>query len=373
MKKLVLLFVLFAVFAINAQELALANKDGKFGYITKTGEWHIQPKFKVAKSFSGDFAIALEGKKVGFINRKGEWVIQPTYDKAKDFDSGNAVVLKDKRWFYINTKGEEVLTGVTTDKIYDFKDGIAFIKQGDKIGLIDASGTVVTAPRFPKIKKFQNGYAKVFENEKWGLIDTKGNYFVKPEYSGISNVFNGNVVAKKGELHGVLVSGKFKVVSGAQKIWDFSKNSSITYAKKDDKIGFIDVKGNWIIEPVYDKVRGFKNGLAPVCKDKKWGYVNEAGEVVIPLEYRDAEVFSNDGLAPVKSVKLWGFVNRKGEQVIEQKYVITTGGMSLFKKNVEKGFINGLARVKYKKKWGFINTKGELLSNTWFVNLEDFK
>jgi len=53
--------------------------------------------------------------------------------------------------------------------------------------------------------------------------------------------------------------------------------------------------------------------------------------------------------------------------------VITTGGMSLFKKNVEKGFINGLARVKYKKKWGFINTKGELLNNTWFVNLEDFK
>jgi len=290
MKKLVLLLVLFAVFTVNAQELALANKDGKFGYVTKTGEWHIQPKFKSAKSFSGDFAIAIEGKKVGFINRKGEWVIEPTYDRAKNFDSGIAVVLKDKRWFYVNTKGEEVLTSVTTDKIYDFKNGVAFIRQEKKIGLIDASGRVIVAPKFLKIKKFQNGYAKVLENVKWGLIDVKGDYYVKPKYDKIGNVFNGNIVAKKGELSGLLVAGVFKAVSGAQKIWDFSKNSALTYAKKDDKIGFINAEGNWVIEPIYDKVRAFKNGLAPVCKDKKWGYVNEVGEVVIPLEYRDAEV-----------------------------------------------------------------------------------
>jgi hypothetical protein len=84
-------------------------------------------------------------------------------------------------------------------------------------------------------------------------------------------------------------------------------------------------------------------------------------------------LFSDDGLAPIKSAKLWGFIDKSGKEVIPQKYVITTGGLSLFKKNVEKGFINGLARVKYKKTWGFINTKGELLNDTWFINLEDFK
>jgi len=373
MKKLVLLLVVFAVVTINAQELALANKDGKFGYITKTGDWKIQPTFKKAHSFSGDYAIAFEGKKVGFINRKGEWVIEPIFDKAKNFDSGVAVVLKNKRWFYVNTKGEEILTDVTTDKIFDFKNGVAFIKQDNLIGMIDVAGNVILAPKFLKIKKFQNGYAKVQENEQWGLIDIKGEYFVKPVYDAISNVYDGNVIAKKGEAHGLIIAGEFKAVDGAQKIWDFSRNKNNTYAKKDDKVGFIDSKGNWIVEPTYDKVRGFKNGLAPVCKAKKWGYINETGEVVIPLEYRDAELFSNDGLAPVKSAKLWGFIDRSGKEVIAQKYVITTGGLSLFKKNVEKGFINGLARVKYKKTWGFINTKGELLNDTWFINLEDFK
>jgi len=373
MKNIFLLLVVLGFFTINAQDLALAKKDGKFGYITKTGEWHIQPKFKVAKSFHGDFAIALEGKKAGFINRKGDWVIQPTFDRVKNFDSGIAVVLKNKRWFYISVSGEEVLTDVVTDKIYDFKNGVAFIRQDDLIGLIDVAGKVIVEPKFLKIKKFINGYAKIQETGKWGLIDVKGQYFVKPVYDAISNVYGGNVTAKKGEIHGLIVAGEFKGVEGAQKIWDFSRNNKITHAKKNDKIGFIDSKGNWIVEPVYDKVRSFKNGLAPVCKEKKWGYIDLTGKVVIPLKYRDAELFSNDGLAPVKSSKLWGFIDKEGKEVIEQKYVITTGGFSLFQKNIEKGFINGLARVKYKKTWGFINTKGELLNNTWFINLEDFK
>jgi len=138
-------------------------------------------------------------------------------------------------------------------------------------------------------------------------------------------------------------------------------------------MGFINNKGEWVIEPSYDKVRAFVNGLAPVAKDKKWGYIDTTGKVVIPLKFRDAEIFSNDGLAPIKNDKLWGFINTSGEQVIADKYAITAGGLSIFKKNNEKGFINGLARVKDKKLWSYINTKGEVLNNMAFKNLELFK
>ena len=78
-----------------------------------------------------------DNKKWGFINRKGEWVIQPGFDKTKAFNSGIAIVLKDKEWFYINPKGEKVLTNVLTDKIYDFNEGLAQIRQGDNVGFIN--------------------------------------------------------------------------------------------------------------------------------------------------------------------------------------------------------------------------------------------
>ncbi|WP_223032172.1 WG repeat-containing protein [Hanstruepera marina] len=372
--KCLLLICLVTVLTSFAQELALANADGKFGYINKTGNWEIEPQFKVAKNFSGDLAEAMnDNKKWGYINRKGEWVIEPQFDKTKEFNSGIALVLNNKNWGYINTKGEPVLTNISSEKLYDFENGYAIYRKDDGVGFIDTNGKVVIEPKFKKVFNFENGYAKVLEGEKWGLIDTSGNYFVKTEYDGVSNFYNGNVVANKGESYGLIINGEFKEIPGAEKIWDFSVNGTNTYAKKNDKIGFIDSEGNWIVEPQYDKARAFINGLAPVLKGKEWGYINTSGEVVIPFQYRDAEIFSEDGLAAIKVSKLWGFINDKGEMVIEDKYDITAGGFSIFQKNNQKGFYNGLARVKDKKSWVYINTKGEVLNNMTFENLELFK
>ncbi|WP_418510538.1 WG repeat-containing protein [Corallibacter sp.] len=376
MKTKLLLFGLLLLSITGfTQELALARKDGKFGYITKAGEWHIKPQFKTAKNFSEDLAEATSnGDLWGYVNRKGEWVIQPQFNKTKAFNSGLAIVLKDKEWIYINTKGEQTLTNVSTDKLYDFSEGYAVIKSGDKIGFINTKGDVVISPKFTKAFDFVNGYSKVLENNKWGLVDPTGKYLVKTEYDGVSNFYNGNIVANKGETYGLIINGEFKPVSGANKIWDFSNNPDYTYAKKGEKVGFIDKKGAWIIEPSFDKVRAFKNGLAPVSNEKLWGYINLKGELIVPMQYRDAETFSDDGLAPVKTKKLWGFINKKGELVIPENYVITAGGFaSLFSKNPEKGFIDGLARVKEKKSWMYIDTQGNTLKNMTFENLELFK
>ena len=109
-----------------------------------------------------------------------------------------------------------------------------------------------------------------------------------------------------------------------------------------------------------------------MAKDKKWGYINEKGEEVIAISYKDAEIFSDDGLAPVKESKLWGFVDTNGKMVIPAQYNITAGGLSLFSKNNLKGFKNGVARVKYKKSWGFITKSGEPLGGKWYQNVENF-
>ncbi|WP_299887309.1 WG repeat-containing protein [uncultured Lacinutrix sp.] len=372
---LLTLVLIFSVTLSFAQKLALANETGKFGYINTSGEWHIEPQFKVAKNFSEDMAQAsINGKKWGYINRKGEWVIEPKFKKTKAFNSGIAIVADDDGWMYINKKGERVFSKLNIEKFYDFSEGLAPYRQGKLVGFIDTNGEIIVEPKYIKAFDFLNGYSKVRVGDKWGLIDKTGAYFVKPEYDGVSKVYNSNkvVTAKKGEQNGLIINNEFKVIEGAEKIWNFSINSDLTYAKKGGKIGFINSKGEWVIKPKYDKARAFRNGLAPVFANKSWGYIDNNGETIIPIQYRDAEIFSVDGLAPVKSEKFWGFMDKNGEMVIDEKYDITAGGFSIFKKNNEKGFVNGLARVKYKKSWGFINKEGKLLKNMWFKNLELF-
>lgn len=54
---------------------------------------------------------------------------------------------------YINTKGE-IQKAPTSEKLYDFDNGVAFIKQGDKIGLINPKMEVVLQPKYDVIKPF---------------------------------------------------------------------------------------------------------------------------------------------------------------------------------------------------------------------------
>ena len=53
-----------------------------------------------------------------------------------------------------------------------------------------------------------------------------------------------------------------------------------------------------IIAPQYEEAGRFSDGLAAVRKDGKWGYINTAGEVVIPFQYEMAFIF-NEGKAIV--------------------------------------------------------------------------
>jgi len=366
-----LLLTLFMTsFTIFAQELALVREGGNFGYIDKSAKYVIEPKFQDAKSFSDGLAAAVQDKKWGFIDASGKWAIEPQYDKVKYFNSGFALVLKDDQWQYIDKKGQVLEIPATTEKLYDFEEGVAFFKEGDKVGLLGTDGKLVLEPKYRVIKDIKNGHAKVQKGELWGMIDTSGKEVIPTEYEDIGNSWSPNgVFGKKGGVYGIIQNGSFNPIDGATDVWVFHGDAKLTYAEKDKKIGFVDSSGKWVIEPQFDKARAFSNGLAPVANGKTWGYINEKGDMVIESEFRDAEVFS-DGLAPVKDKK-WGFIDTSGKLVIPMEYDITAG-LAFLSGNNEKGFINRFARVKTKKGWGFLDESGKLLGDKWFENAEPF-
>ena len=71
-----------------------------------------------------------------------------------------------------------------------------------------------------------------------------------------------------------------------------------------------------------DSFGNFKDGLRWVEKDEKYGYINSAGKVVVPLEYDWAEDFGilAPGLARVKKDGKYGVVNTAGKVVIPLEY-----------------------------------------------------
>ena len=362
--------ILFVFLTGTTQELALVRENDLFGYINTNGEYEIEPKFEVAKSFSENYASVKVGDKWGLINPKGEFVIQPTYDRLKQFNSGYVLALKNDQWNYISPNEEILKINHTIEKYYDFNDGVAFFRSGDKIGLLGTDGKLVLPPTYNLIKPFKNGYAKVKTGKLWGMIHKSGKEHIPVKYLEIGNYHNEIIWARTDDGFGLIKEGVFSLIPGATKIWDFNKSSNLTRARARKKIGFINKKGEWIINPIYKKVKPFKNDLAPVYNDGLWGYIDTTGKTVIQPTFIDAELFADNGLAAIKVDKKWGFINKEGIVVIPITYLITPG-LSIFKANKQKGFVNGLARVKFNDTWGFIKKDGTVL-NKWYQNAELF-
>lgn len=124
--------------------------------------------------------------------------------------------------------------------------------------------------------------------------------------------------------------------------------------------GFINSDGAIVIGPHYSFATRFSEGLARVKRDSRWGFVNKAGEEVIPPQFSDVGDFS-EGLAPVtRNGRLWGFIDKSGREVLPARY--QSAG----------SFWHDHARVTIFDRHGLINKRGEIVLPTIFNRLGEF-
>lgn len=181
-----------------------------------------------------------------------------------------------------------------------------------------------------------------------------------------------------------------------------SKNNSkinleLIPVESGKKWGYINKKGEYIINPQFQDASFFRDGLARVISsDGKTGYINEDGKYAIPAKFKNGTHFT-EGLAFV--VSDGGYptcIDKSGEikfSLKQAKYavsfseglavIVTAEGKFGFVDKTGKTVINpqfdeanpfseGLARFKQKDKWGFIDKTGKIVINPQFDDVSDF-
>jgi hypothetical protein len=275
-------------------------------------------------------------------------------------------------YVFINLKGEYVFPNIISTQ-NDFQNGVAqvFFKMNQSYliknayGFIDTNGKIIFICRY-FTENFSEGYASFTSDEVGFEMDSNG-----------------------------------KILEGSR----FMKH------------GYIDKKGNIVIQPEFEFANEFKEGLANVyINGKGWGFINKEGKVVIDPaehEYNMRKSFFSEGLARVTISSRWakkpkngclyyryyyGYIDKSGKVVIRGDFsgagdfseglaVIEQGGgaLSVLSGGPDryidgrKGYINkkgkivikpkyasvssfseGLVAVRKKKgKWGYINQKGK--------------
>ncbi len=138
-----------------------------------------------------------------------------------------------------------------------------------------------------------------------------------------------------------------------------SQNVLIPLKYINDKYGFIDTLGNWIIAPQYDDANEFKEGFAAVCKNDSCFYINKEGRKTSEYFFDETESYK-DGIAIVKKASLYYLINRSGQFISK--------GYQDINEQHDRLFV-----CKQNNLYGAIDLKGDIVIPFTYHKLGNFK
>ena len=84
-------------------------------------------------------------------------------------------------------------------------------------------------------------------------------------------------------------------------------------ASAGGKWGLINTRGDYVLEPQMDEILEAKQGRIPFRKETAWGFLDLAGNVVVPAQYLTVASFAGGWARVTLFNAKKGFVNLRGE------------------------------------------------------------
>lgn len=312
---------------------AVVKKDNLYGLISSNGDLKLECAYKEILPFSeGLCGICDKSGQWFFINHTLERMLMLSSEyyvtSDKGFCSGLCAVFKwdddieDYLFGYVDRNGREVIL-CSYSFADDFVDGYAVVEDGSQFVI----------NRFQK--KITNGWDQIRIYQTYGIC----NDFRTRDYTEIVNLNSGDIVPlgrglsvhvigelkddmccyfKKDKLVWFDINTPSKRQNFKQPVktcWCDFNQGLMSVKLKNGRYGFIDQRGNIVIQFIYDEAHNFCEGLAAVCQEDKWCYINEDGVVIINGDYDSASDFS-EGLAVVTKNGKPFVVDKTGTVVI---------------------------------------------------------
>lgn len=321
-----------------SDDLFAIKEWGSWGFIDKSGKVIIPVKFEGAFNFIGEYAVVQKDRQVGLIDKTGAFVISPDFDGLRQIsDNGYIAANKDGLVGYINLQGEWVIEA-QYEFVYGFQEGLSVVEKDYKSGMINELGQEIVPMEHYSIGNLCEGYAFVeknnFYHSKYAQIDQTGKfmsgYIYDPvEYEVESNSFKSiTPLFSEGlaivEINGIPTYINHKGETVLQLDADGAGHFKEGLAKiiKDHKVGYINKRGEVVIDFEYSPGSGdFENGMAVVCQtdggymDRKYGVINDKGQMLLPIMYKTVEVMSEDVCMVSWEDHSWGYVDFKGKTI----------------------------------------------------------
>lgn len=278
------------------------------------------------------------GRKMGYINSVGELVIPPIYYGGFDFSENCGVVVFEDKLMSVIDINNNVICNNKFEHILPQSNRFSVYKHGYCKGYLKDL-KVYGIPRYKKAYNFSCGMACAVEKEdpSWQI-----------------NIIDDNL-----NKIAVSYSPNFFIASE----W------LMPCCSKDEKFGFIDITGRYVINPKYDYVGTFCNGRAAIYMEKprKCGILNNKHDIKwLPKNiydiclYGDCIIYTSYDDKTKKYFQ--GILGNDLELITEPRFFLISK------------FCNGIACAQSNNsKWGLINIYGEWVVEPIYELLDDIK
>ena len=302
---------------------------------------------------------------------------------------------------------------IITFSIYSFSaEPLAAIKKGKDWNVIDSDGKIITTLKnIESLEGFREGIfrAKVLDEGtvRWAYFNIEGEklFTLKSDeafdfYEGLAITANNFPEKEIETLYGFINSKGEQIIDNVL-IDALPFSEGLAYVMYEDRRGYINTEGKIVLSLPNNLVgNSFSEAKAAVqSHDYKIGYINKSGEVIIPIESDEPGNFQEGKVKYTKNGKT-GLIDSNYKVIIKPEYYEVKGfsqGRSFISLpdeelhhkwalidqdgtiitphlfNYVNQFSEGLASVKVKNIWIFIERNGNPLLNDKYRFAGSFK
>ena len=294
----------------------MSKLNGKTGLINNDKQI-IENEFdSIVYDRNNSILVVEKGTLYGIKSLDGKEILPVQFDSINIGGEYINAVKSGNREVY-NTDGNKIETEYSSYEKVSKNNSIVIDSENNYM-IVDSTNRPILNEKYVYIESIKNDLYIATKDNYTGIINSNGNVVVPFKYSTIQKIDNTEV------LEGLIVdNNQIDIINASGKIIDGFENAKI---EKNDKyirllgkngVKYFDINGN---------LKEFKdiesdNKIFASCNNGKWGFVDSKGNVVVDYIY-DMVTEQNGKVAGVKKDGLWGVIDPTGKMILNPTYKI---------------------------------------------------
>ena len=298
----------------------ILKKDGKVGlYNNIAKDIILEPIYTEIKplgnTYNDGYIVKSENKKYGIIGPDKKVILEPIYDKVYNiFGDSIYLVKKDNNTVIVDNNGEVKTEINDNEKVSEINgnDSIVFIKN-KKYGIMDIEKKVLIKNKYDYIEHATGNYYIAKKGKKYGIIDIKDTEKVEFKYQNITYRTDGTFIECENNDYTTDLYNSDCEYKVTGTISEVNTDKSYIRIRIDDQYKYYNLK----FEEKVNKDVLINNTLFLIKEDGKYGFVNNKGNKVVDCIYDDATEQNEYGFCAIKKDGKWGAIKSDGTVILE--------------------------------------------------------